>query len=316
MGFAKLDKQAFPPRHWALIGAPAVGKSSFAARMRGPILVIDADHRFGEVAGLAAGDVYQVSADPADHNDAERVAAALRSGMASGVQVGTIVIDSLTAILSPLVAQAVMDNDAERNRNKMAAWKPKAMAMRLLQDHVTQYGADTLWVYHERDGRDAKGAEQTVATIPRTELARLQRSLNMRLRVIVDPQGRRGVTVEWARSGRGGVTVWDDSRAWVAMPERIEQAVYGGLSAADQAALADATPTAFTGPDHAIGWGYEQGCFDDLAHARNAYDKLKRERTPKSASEMWALWVEDVQRRMAEMEHETPGAPEPTGAGF
>jgi hypothetical protein len=316
MGFTKVDKQAFPPRHWSIIGAPAVGKSSFAARMRGPILVIDADHRFGEVAGLAAGDVYQVSADPADHNDAERVAAALRSGMAGGVRVGTIVIDSLTAILSPLVSQAVMDNDADRNRNKMAAWKPKAMAMRLLQDNVTQYGADTLWIYHERDGRDAKGGEQTVATVPRTELARLQRSLNMRLRVVIDDAGRRGVNVEWARSGRSGGTVWDDSRSWVNMPERIEQAVYGGLSAEEQAKLADAVPTAFTGPDHAIGWGFEQGCFDAIQHARAAYDKLKGERKPKSAGEMWALWVEDVQRRMAEMEHETPASPEPTGAGF
>ncbi len=313
MGFAKLEKQAFPPRHWSLIGPPAAGKSSLAARMRGPILVIDADHRFGEVAGLATGDVYQVSADPGDHNDAERVAAALRSGMAGGVRVGTIVIDSLTAILSPLVAAAVLDNDADRNRNKMAAWKGKAMAMRLLQDSITQYGADVLWIYHEREGRDSKGTEQTVASIPRTELARLQRSLNMRLRVLVAEDGRRGVTVEWARSGRGGVTVWDDSRSWVNMPERIEQAVYGGLSQADQAALAAAVPTAFTGPDHAIGWGFEQGCFDALQHARAAYDKLKAERRPSSAAEMWRLWVEEVQRRQAEAE---PPTPEDLPAGF
>ena len=302
MGFAKLDKQAFPPRHWALIGPPAAGKSSLAARMRGPLVVIDADHRFGEVAGLALGDVFMVSADPGDHGDAERIAVALRAGLAGGPKVGTIVIDSLTAILSPLVAQAVLDNDADRNRNKMAAWKGKAMAMRLLQDSVTAAGCDVLWIYHEREGRDAKGQEQTVASIPRTELARLQRSLNMRLRVVLDPAGRRGVTVEWARSGRGGATVWDDSRSWVNMPERIEQAVYGGLSVADQAQLADATPTGFTGADHAIGWGYEQGCFDDLRHARNAYDKLKAERSPKTAGEMWAAWLEDVSRRKAEAE--------------
>ncbi len=299
--FKKLSKQSYPVRHWSLIGPPAAGKSSLAARLHGPLLLIDADHRFSEVAALAVDDVYEVSDNPSDHNDAERVAACLRSGMGAGAKVGTIVVDSLTAILSPLVAQAIMDNDAGENRNKMTAWKGKAMAMRLLQDAVGAYGTDTLWIYHERDGRDAKGQEVVSASIPRTELARLQRSLNMRLRVLVDDKsGKRGVKVEWARAGRGGLLLWDDSGSWVNMPERIEQAVYGGLSTEEQQRLAEALPTAFTGPDHAIGWGYEQGCFDALQHARAAYDKLKADRRPGSAAEMWQLWVQEVQRRQAE----------------
>lgn len=70
-----------------------------------------ANHRFAEVTALAGGDVFTVSDNPADHIDAERIAACLKAGMA-GARIGTIVVDSLTAILSPLVATAVMANDA------------------------------------------------------------------------------------------------------------------------------------------------------------------------------------------------------------
>ena len=60
------------------------------------------------------------------------------------------------------------------------------------------------------------------------------------------------------------------------------------------------TPTAFSGPEDAIAWGVEQGVFRDAVHAKNAYDKVKTERKPKTAAEMWRFWIEDVERREAE----------------
>ena len=307
VAFQKLAQPSYPRRLWGLYGFPGSGKSTFAARLRGPLLAIDADHRFDEVVRLA-GAVYRLSEMPADNVDPERIAAALRANM-PGADVKTIVIDSLTAILAPLVTQAILDNDAGRNKNKIANFKDKALALRLLQDVVTGWGVDCLWIWHLQEGRDEKAHEQTTATVSKTELARLTRSLNMMLRV-VEEAGRRGVHVDWARRGRSGLTVWDASGNWLGAPEALEAAVYDGLTEADRKRLEAATPASFAGPEQAIAWGYEQGAFGDAAHTVNAYNALKREHKPATSGAMWALWVADVQERKAAATQET--APEVT----
>ena len=295
MTFRKMNTDARVPRQWALVGYPGSGKSTFAAQMAGPILAIDADHRFAEVAALAAGDVYELSGQPADNLDPARIAQLLKANM-PGSDVRTIVIDSLTSIIAPLVTAAVMDNDAGRNKNRIAAFKEKALTVRLLQDAVTGWGVDALWIYHLRDVRNAN-AQQTVSTsVSAVELARLRRSLNLILRIVENGQ-KRGVNVEWARRGRAGMTLWDESGSWDGMPERIEEAVYGGLSTAQQEEIEGQTPARFSGPDEAIAWGWESGAFRDAMHARNAYAKLKQEAQPTSAEQMWSLWVDDVTAR-------------------
>ena len=128
----------------------------------------------------------------------------------------------------------------------------------------------------------------TTAIVNRTELARLQRSLNVQLRVVED-KGKRGIHVDWARRGRADLTLWDDTGIWQGMPEKIEQAIYGGLTEADQERLEKATPTSFPNVETAIAWGFEQGVFEVINHARNAYDVIKRECQPKTAAEMWEL---------------------------
>lgn len=311
MAFKRIDGAGYPRRLWGLAGFPGSGKSTFAARMRGPLLVVDADHRFSEVARLA-GDVYALSDRPADNIDPERIAAQLRANM-PGADVQTICVDSLTAILAPLVTAAIMGNDAGRNKNRAAAFKDKALAMRLLQDSVTGWGTDCLWVWHLQEGRNAQAEEVTTATVSRTELARLTRSLNMMLS-LVEENGRRGVHVDWARRGRSGVTVWDSSGTWQGAPEAVERAVYDGLTEADRNRIEAATPASFAGPEQAIAWGFEQGCFQALQHARNAYDKLKAEHKPATAADMWALWVADVTARKAARVAD-PAAPEAAPAG-
>ena len=94
------------------------------------------------------------------------------------------------------------------------------------------------YVYHLQSGRDAETKEVTTATVSRTELARLQRSLNLQLR-IVENKDKRGIHVDWgvplARRHdlvRCPQDLWKGST-----PEKIEAAIYGGLSAADQERL-------------------------------------------------------------------------------
>jgi hypothetical protein len=300
MPFTKINTHALPPRHWALVGFPGSGKSTLAAAMAAPLLVVDADHRFAEVAHLVTGDVLSLSDQPSDHVQAERIAALLKENM-PGSTVKTIVIDALTSILTPLVVEAILANDAGRHKNRVASFKPKALALRLLQDTITGWGCDVLWIYHLRTGLDGHAKEVESTTISVVELARLRRSLNMQLRIVQEGQ-RRGVHVDWARRGRSGLTLWDDSNCWRGMPERIERAVYGGLTPAQMNELERQAPTSFSGPEAAIAWGYEQGCFKDAAHAANAYEKVKREQQPATAQAMWTLWLAEVERRKLEVE--------------
>ncbi len=39
--------------------------------------------------------------------------------------------------------------------------------------------------------------------------------------------------------------------------------------------------------------------FKDEAHAKNAYELVKKVRQPDTAGDMWALWVAEVQARQA-----------------
>lgn len=298
MAFKKLDIQQIPPRQWLLIGYPDAGKSTFATQMKAPLLTVDADHRFAEVARLATGDVYKLSDDPTDNVDAEKVVARMRENM-TGSGVKTVVVDSLTSIITPLVVEAMIDNDAGRNKNRVASFKPKALSVRLLQDGITNYGTDVLWIAHLRRGMDGQAKERETTTISVVELARLRRSLNMELRIIQEGN-RRGVKVDWARRGRSGLTLWDDTGVWKGMAEKIETAVYGGLTLEEQEIIESSTPKTFGGSAAAIAWGFEQGCFRDAVHAQNAYDKVRSEKAPKSAQEMWGYWIEDVQRRKQE----------------
>lgn len=299
MPFKKMNLQAMPTRQWLLIGYPGGGKSTFATQMRAPLLPIDADHRFAEVARLAS-EVYELSDIPSDNVDAERIAALLRENMASS-DVQTVVVDSLTSILSPLVVEAILDNDAGRNKNRVSAFKDKALTMRLLQDAITGWGVDTLWIAHLRSGLDGQAKQVESTTISTVELARLRRSLNMQLRIVQDGD-KRGVKVDWARRGRSGLTLWDDTCHWRGMPEKIEQAVYSGLTVEDIERLETQTPTGFTGPDSAIAWGFEQGCFRDAVHAKNAYEECKRNGQPKTPSAMWEMWISEVLQRKSEKE--------------
>jgi len=298
MPFIKMTKSKYPPRLWTLIGYPGSGKSTFAAQMRAPIVVIDADQRFDEVLPLVQGDVYPVSEIAAEHTEPHRIAMRLSENM-PGTQVGTIVIDSLTAIIAPRVVQAIVAKDQGETKNLSAAFKDKALAMRELQDSVTRWGTDTLWIYHLHDARDEKGNPHTRATVSATEIIRLTRSINMQLE-IVQQNGQRGIKIAWARRGRSGTILWDESGVWKGMPERIESAAYDGLTPTEQDRIEFSAPEVFASREIAIAWAVEHGAFETEPHAANAYDKLKREHNPQTARQMAALWIADVQRRLQE----------------
>lgn len=302
MPFKKMEKTGLPARQWTLVGEPNTGKSTFAAQMQAPMLVIDSDHRFEEVAGNVNGSVFELSDNPADNVDAEQINKLIKANMA-GSGVKTIVIDSLTSIITPLVVEAIMDNDAGRNKNRVSAFKDKALAMRLLQDSITGTGVDTLWIYHTRSSMNGQAQQTESTSISVVELARLRRSLNMQLRIVTNGDVR-GIKVDWARRGRSGVVLWDETGKWIGMAEKIEKAVYGGLSADDMERIANTEPTSFGSPEQAIAWGVEQGAFRDAVHAQNSYNKIKTEKKPTIAAAMWPLWIAKVKEHLEENKQE------------
>lgn len=56
----------------------------------------------------------------------------------------------------------------------------------------------------------------------------------------------------------------------------------------------------FKSVDQALQWAKDRGAFEHLAHARNAYEKVKRENNPESAQEMATFWREEVEARAQE----------------
>lgn len=308
MAFKKMIRPKYPPRLWSLVGYPGSGKSTFAAQLRGPILVVDADQRFSEVLDDTDNEVFELSETKADNVSPDRITELLNKNMPS-TDVGTIVVDSLTAIITPLVVQAMIDREEGRNKNLSAGFKNKALAMRQIQDAVTRWGTDVLWIYHLQKSRDEKAKEIERATVTQTELSRLTRSINANMQIVQEGD-KRGIHVVWARRGRSGMTIWDDSGMWKGMPDKLEAAMYDGLSKAEQDALEQSTPMTFTGPEHAISWAVEQGAYDTVEKARAAYERVKREGKPRNAKEMAALWVEDATTAIAAAAGLAPPPPE------
>jgi len=285
----------YPRRLWSLVGFPGEGKSTFAARMAPPMLVVDSDHRFDEVMHLVGGDVLEFE-DARINGLVAPIVDELSRSMPEE-RVATIVVDSLTQIISPLVQRAVQANLNGENRNKMSSFVAKATGMKLLQDGISRWGTDVLWIYHLQEGRDARAQSQTTTSIPATELARLQRNLNARLRTArraLRKDAQLGIQVEWCRTGRQGMTLWDETGSWEMMPEKLEEAMYGGLQQEQQARRS----SRFAGPDEAIAWSVEQGAFRDPEQARAAYEGLKAAHRPANAREMWELWTMEVHSRL------------------
>ena len=171
------------------------------------------------------------------------------------------------------MTQVVIDNDKGRNRNQIAAFKTKALAMRQLQDAVTRWGTDCLWIYHLQDSRDAKAKEITRSSVSETELARLKRCLNMQLEIVQessDPQSKRGIRL----FGREKVeVVWlfgMKAAVGITCPARVEAAVYDGLTKQEQDKIAASTPTLFKSPDAAYDWAIQQKVFENAEQAKES----------------------------------------------
>lgn len=291
MAFKKLQ-QKLPPRVWLLKGRSRSGKSVFSMNMRGPLLPIDADNKLYGSQQYAVGEVMEFSDNHADTVDVGRIERILEENMPnSGIK--TIIVDSVTPILEPLILKGM-----ENTSGGMGRWQAKSAAMKKLTYACTKWGGDVLFIYHIDDSMNASAKMVEKTSITTIELARLNKHFNMSL-TVVEENGRRGIRVDYAQHGKYGMTIWDNNGYWRGMPKKIEEAVYAGGVLAEPE-----RPTSFAGPVQAIAWGMAQGCFRDEMHAKNAYEKVKAEKQPKTPRAMWDAWLEEVDKRVAEMDAE------------
>src|SRR6185369_11807820 len=105
MAFKRVDKETLPPRRWALKGRYGDGKSTFILALRQPALIVDADGRRHELKG---GELYELSEELLDQN-------------MPGSGIKTVAIDSITSLIGSSIARAMLDNAADRNRDKNQA---------------------------------------------------------------------------------------------------------------------------------------------------------------------------------------------------
>lgn len=294
----KYNTNEYPPRHWSLVGKSGTGKSMFAARLKPTIAVIDADGQFHDVAfQLGLKDAFSISDNTYEMREVESIVKILDKNM-RGANVGTLVIDSITPIIKRIVTETMQDKEFAR----VTDFRVKAQAMRILIDSVTNWGTDVLWIYHTEESYDKSGNLKQSTSVTPVELARLQKHINAKLEIVVE-NGKYGIKVLWSR-GRSGATIWDETGLWEGMPEKLEEYMYGNLTEEERKEIVE--QATFRSPEEAWAWAMEQGVFADVAHAKNSYEKLKKELYTElgtlTADIMYEAWREKVKAKVDEKE--------------
>jgi hypothetical protein len=218
------------PRHWVVRGPAGAGKSTFLTALRGPVLLVDADQRGAEIAQRAPFAIRPLSLVGRDNTDPLRISELLHdNGPEIARDFRTVAVDSLTAILSPVVALAMEGNRRGLNKNKAAAFLGKSQVLRLIQDTLASLGTDVVYIWHEERGRNEKGEAIVRQSVSEIERKRLQRSLNAVLVVSCDKTTQKRILrIEWSRSGHGaGHTFSDTTGCWAGIPEQIDAALAG-----------------------------------------------------------------------------------------
>lgn len=300
-------------RKWGLIAPPNGGKSTFLTAMRLPLLLADKDGRGGELAFIV-DNVHSLTDDPDVLNDPDVLSDYITTiGGQAQYRKGTVAIDSMTAIIEPIVDRIMAANDKGENSNRMGAFRPKALAMRQLTNALVAAGGDFVIIYHTRTSSMAKGNQvETVerASLSALEEARMFKVLNAIIQLGEDSKGRFAQIRDCRVGSAVGQKFYDTEGFWRGVPEKIdahiEQCKRNEVAAGESVVV-------FGSKAAALAWGFEQGVFADEAAAQNSFNKLKRELEAKAKENgtkltsgvMFAEWRKKV---MAKVDEKAAGA--------
>ena len=268
--------------------------------MRGPKLVVDSDHRFTEVLDLSNDEVYQLSDNKSDNVDPDRIARLMYSNMpGSGVQ--TIVVDSLTAIISPLTIQAMIDKEKGRSKNLMNGFKEKALAMRQLIDGIIVgeqivFGFTTYMMLETEEpvkSQQQPSPKQRSLAYCDASMRNL-RSFKKETSEALKLSGLVVVEVDWY-SGMKVETGKICPNGWKQLSIRWP------LTQEEQNRIEAKTPMVFQSPQHALSYGVEEGAFQSIEEAQKIYELVKKECQPTNAKEMASFWQAEIRNRKASL---------------
>lgn len=314
----KYEYNPIPTRIAMLLSAyQNTGKTTFASRMLPPGkagLVVDADQRFNEVVSPEL-EFYPLSDTPHHMIEPEKIYEIMSREMPKPNNIGLAVIDSLTNIITKIILQ--IQSDVEKGQSSGArGYKKKADAMKWLNAAFLPWNIDVIWIFHTRDYGDASGKAKVGKSVTKLELERLWQNINIECEIIVDEKTqKRGLKVIYARGGRSGFTIWDDSGSWEGIRERLLQEVWGGLTKEEQTVLLEKKDGSFSSSVEAVAWAVEQGAFNDVeengrvSKAQNSMKKLYKELKDELGDEfsqevLYAAWVDKVQEKLQKPDSE------------
>jgi hypothetical protein len=291
-------------------------------------ILIPMDHRpaiFEELFEKEGVPVYPVDPDPTKWNNEDAILKALRTNL-PGSGANAVAWDSVTPRFREIIAEAqtVAELTPEErkaltgNSNKISAYQPKALFMEKVAA-VATYGLNTIWISHEHEGKDKDAKDVMKTSITNTEIKKFRRNLNLHLRTGVEG-GRYYVEIVWAR----------DRQALAGKKLYDEQGLFKGMWNRIIAEFSDAPVVLWdqvkywSSPDDAITAAMEQFVigpngeqilpFNEMNHAENAYNKLKKEvvlplmtpawksknaKNPHAAAELMAThWKAEVEKRL------------------
>jgi hypothetical protein len=100
----------------------------------------------------------------------------------------------------------------------------------------------------------------------------------------------RDVWMYWDAEKKQEIVVWENGRPTSHVNQEVTQPETRSAQRDAQPDAPDAPPT-FRSPDDAVDWAVSAGRFTKRDAAVAAYNRLKADKKPQSAGEMWALWL-------------------------
>jgi hypothetical protein len=284
----------------AIVGPAGSGKTFTALKLATglaggkPIALFDTEH--GSAAKYADDfdfDVDNIAAPFHPNKFCDAIHAAVQGGY------GVVIIDSLShAWNGPGGLLNLVEDFTVRTKNSFTAWKDATP----IQDKLIQaiVSADIHIIVTMRSKTDyvmqEKNGKQTPSKVGMAPIQRDGMDYEFDVVMQMDAQNNTGMITKTRCSAL-------NEGIFPKPGKEIADILIGWLSGNPAPAVqAQPAPVAllFESSEQAIDWGFDKGCFNIRAHAVNAYEKLKAEKKPTKSVDMFRLWVQDVERRVAE----------------
>lgn len=302
----KLIKAVKPSRpKWlvCLYGPSMGGKTLLTTQLEGGKLVFDPTGNYMDQA-REDSDVYLAFENPADNARVQNITAACHE-LLPDPTIQVVIADNFTMTFQDLVDQA--DAMPKSGPGSREGKTHKAKQMKALRRAIFGYNKHVIFVYHVHihgDGQtDAKIEGRTVSDI---ELARFNMFTNLTLRMVREDKGQKryGVFVERDRLSGGanvGRTIYDQAGNWTGFWEYLYTELYGNMTMDEMIRNVQKAPTVFAGLPEAYSYGFEQGCFGDVNHAKGALTLLAEtnDLDLSDPDDYSAAWVAEIDRRVA-----------------